>query len=110
MIRTAVVGAAGKMGKTLIPLVAESAQLELVAALEQPGVPEIGKDAGLSAGVSEIGVLITDDLVPVASDVDVVIDFTVAKATVFNLEICARTGTPKVIATTGISSHAQDRQ
>ena len=109
MIRTAVVGAAGKMGKTLIPLIAESAQLKLVAAVEQPGIPAIGKDAGLNAGVSENGVLITDDLVRVVSDVDVVIDFTVARATVLNLEICAHSATPMVIATTGLSLAEQDR-
>ena len=109
MIRTAVVGAGGKMGKILIPLIAESAQLELTAAVEQPGVPVIGKDAGLNAGISQCGVIITDDLVRVISDVDVVIDFTIAQATVLNLEVCAHSATPMVIATTGLSIAEQHR-
>ena len=109
MIRTGVVGAGGKMGKKLISLIAESDQLELTAAVEQPGVPAIGKDAGLNAGISERGVIINDDLASVICDVDVVIDFTIAQATVVNLEICAQTAKPMVIATTGLSSSEQDR-
>ena len=38
MIRTAVVGAGGKMGKTLVSQIAKSTQLELASAVEQPGV------------------------------------------------------------------------
>ena len=109
MIRTAVVGAGGKMGKTLVSQIAKSTQLELTGAVEQPGSSMIGKDAGLNAGVSETGVIITDDLVRIISDVDVVIDFTIAQATVQNLEICSETKAAMVIATTGLSEAEQDR-
>ena len=109
MIRTVVVGAGGKMGKTLVSQIAKSTQLELTGAVEQPGSSMIGKDAGLNAGVSETGVIITDDLVRIISDVEVVIDFTIAQATVQNLEICSETKAAMVIATTGLSEAEQDR-
>lgn len=108
MIRTGVVGAAGKMGKTIISLVAESNELELGAAVEQPGVAT-GEDAGVVAGVGPLGVNIVDDLASVTSDIDVLIDFTIASATAANLETCAASGTPMVIATTGLDEAQKKR-
>ena len=109
MIKTAVVGADGKMGKALISLISESTQLELIAAVEQAGSETVGKDAGLNAGVGETGVFITDDLFEVVSDVEVVIDFTVAKVTAKNLEVCSQTKTAIVVATTGLSKAEENR-
>ena len=53
--KVGVVGAAGKMGKTLIELIQASDDLSLAAAIEQPGVPAIGSDAGELAGVGNAG-------------------------------------------------------
>ncbi|MBT4492879.1 MAG: 4-hydroxy-tetrahydrodipicolinate reductase [Gammaproteobacteria bacterium] len=109
MIKTGIVGAAGKMGKTLISLIAESDKLTLSAALEQPGAAALGRDAGELAGVVSSGVTITDDLATLADDLDVLIDFTVVPATVANLEICHGSGTPMVIGTTGLSEGERAR-
>ena len=109
MTRAGIVGADGKMGRTLISLIAESDEFELAVAVEQSGSAAIGRDAGLNAGVAELGVSITDDLARDIRAADVVIDFTIARATVANLEVCATTGTPMVIATTGLSAAEQDR-
>jgi len=46
MIRVGVVGAAGRMGKTLVTAIHESKELQLSAAIEQAGLPVIGADAG----------------------------------------------------------------
>ena len=107
--KVGVVGAAGKMGKTLIELIQGSDALSLAAAIEQPGVPAIGKDAGELAGVGNAGVAIVDDLASVAGDIDVLIDFTIASATVANMEVCASSGTAMVIGTTGLSADEQSR-
>ena len=62
MTKVGVVGAAGKMGKTLIALIHDSDQLELVAAVEQAGSSSIDADAGDLAGLSATGVIVTDEL------------------------------------------------
>lgn len=104
-----VVGAAGKMGRTLIRLIDESAELQLAAAIEQPGNGFLGLDAGEVAGTGASGVILTDDLAAVAGNVDVLIDFTIASATEAHLEICRDSGTKMVIGTTGLSAAAQTR-
>jgi 4-hydroxy-tetrahydrodipicolinate reductase len=103
MTRVGVVGAAGKMGKTLVALVHESKNLSLCAAVEQAGLPVIGKDAGELAGIGSIDLPVVDNLSTIAADLDVLIDFTVAPATVANLETCLTHNTPMVIGTTGLS-------
>jgi 4-hydroxy-tetrahydrodipicolinate reductase len=91
------------MGKTLVAMIQESPDLELAAALDQPGQQAIGQDAGTVAGISETGVFIADDLAKVVVDIDVLIDFTIAVATEKNMEICHKSGTRMVIGTTGLS-------
>ncbi len=109
MTKVGVVGAAGKMGKTLIDLIQDSDALTLSAAIEQPGVSAVGADAGELAGAGAAGVKVVDDLASVAGDIDVLIDFTIASATVNNMEICAATNTAMVIGTTGLSATEQSR-
>ena len=60
-IPVAVVGAAGRMGRRLVANIAASEDLTLSGALEAPGNPMVGKDAGSLAGVDPAGVAITDD-------------------------------------------------
>ena len=103
MARVGVVGAAGKMGKTLVKMTQESPDLDLAAAVDLPGLQVIGQDAGIVAGIGEVGVSIADDLAQVVADIDVLIDFTIAVATEKNLEICHKAGIRLVIGTTGLS-------
>jgi 4-hydroxy-tetrahydrodipicolinate reductase len=107
--KVGVVGAAGKMGRTLIALIHDSDQLELVAAVEQPGSSSIGVDAGDLANLSSTGVIVSDDLNAVASSIDVLIDFTIAPATVSHLEICLQHGARMVIGTTGLDNTQRER-
>ena len=103
MPRVGVVGAAGKMGKTLVAMIQDSPYLELAAAVDQPGLRVIGQDVGTVAGIGETGVFIADDLAQVVSEIDVLIDFTIAAATEKNMETCHKAGTCMVIGTTGLS-------
>lgn len=103
MINVAVAGAAGRMGKALIQAIADSTQLNLTAALEQPGLSIIGADAGELAGIGANDVAITDDLNAACEDFDVLIDFTIAPATVANVSTCLAHGRRMVIGTTGLS-------
>ena len=88
MTRIAVVGAAGRMGKTLIEAVVNNENLTLGAATERLGSSLIGADAGELAGVGKLDVAISDDLEKVVDDFDVVIDFTAPVATLNHLDIC----------------------
>ena len=101
MIKIAVTGAAGRMGRTLIQAIQETPGLVLAAAVEQPGFSGLGADAGELAGVGRLEVPVVADLAAVAASFDVLIDFTVAAATVPNLEVCARYGKAMIIGTTG---------
>ena len=109
MIRAIVCGAAGRMGGRIIALVQDANDLALTGAVERPGHPGIGKDAGESAGVGKVGVPLAGDLRAVVKEGQVVLDFTNPEAAIANLAIAADAGVPMVIGTTGISAAGLDR-
>lgn len=99
-----VVGAAGRMGQTLIRAIASIAGARVVGAVERAGSPDIGKDAGALAGVGEIGVPITDDPLPVFAKADGVLDFTTPAASIAFAGYAAQARIVHVIGTTGCSA------
>jgi len=102
MIRVAVVGAGGRMGKTLIQAVAATEGLQLTAATELPDSTLVGADAGEVAGVGRLGVAISHSLTKVVDAFDVAIDFTGPAATMVHLDVCRRHAKAMVIGTTGL--------
>lgn len=109
MIRIAIVGAAGRMGKTLIQAVQETDGLTLGAATEHPQSNLIGVDAGDLAGVGTLGVNIAGSLGGAIDNFDVLIDFTAPAATMAHLEACRDAGKQMVIGTTGLSEEEKAR-
>lgn len=103
MIKVAVSGAAGRMGKRIIALAHEHPEISIVAALEAPKNPTLGKDAGDLAGIGPIGIMITDDYAATIEACDVLIDFSSPEATIRNVEEATRAGKAVVIGTTGLS-------
>ncbi|WBA16152.1 4-hydroxy-tetrahydrodipicolinate reductase [Salinivibrio proteolyticus] len=101
MVRIAIAGAAGRMGRNLIQAVTQYTGATLGAASERPESSLIGTDAGELAGVGRLGVQVVDDLAKVADDFDVIIDFTAPAATLANLALCQQKGKQLVIGTTG---------
>ncbi len=99
-VRVAINGAAGRMGRRLCALVAETDGLVLAAALESPGHDLLGQDAGTIAAVAPAGVAICEELTDRA---DVLIDFTVPAATRHAVELCLARKMAMVIGTTGLS-------
>ena len=99
-MRIAIAGATGRMGRTLIEAVLKDASFSLAGALEVPGHPCIGKDAGEGLG-SPTGVAVTADISRVLAGSDCLIDFTRPSGTLAHLEACARSRTAMVIGTTG---------
>ena len=103
MTRVAIVGVAGRMGKTLVQAVKEAEGLTLGAATERPDSNLIGQDAGVVAGMGKMDVNIAGRLDAVLDDFDVVIDFTAPNATLSHLKGCVPAGKRMVIGTTGFS-------
>jgi len=99
-----VVGAAGRMGQTLIRIIQETPGARLAAAIERSGSPQLGKDAGLVAGVGELGVAITDDPLPAFASAEGVLDFTIPAATVEFAGYAAQAHIVHVVGTTGCSA------
>jgi 4-hydroxy-tetrahydrodipicolinate reductase len=103
-----VCGAAGRMGRLLLALGSQDPALRIAGAIEVPGHPSIGRDAGELAGVPALGVIVQGDLGPVCRPEHVVIDFTGAPAaTVATAGHAADRGAGLVIGTTGLDP-AQD--
>ena len=103
MRRIAVMGAAGRMGKTLIEAVQQAQGAGLTAAIDRPDSSLVGADAGELAGLGRIGVQLSDELAKVVDEFDVLIDFTHPSVTLKNLAFCRKAGKAMVIGTTGFS-------
>jgi len=100
-MKLVVVGAAGRMGQTLIRLIHETPGTVLHAAIERPGSPAIGRDAGDLAGLGAIGVAVGDDPLAAFVDAEGVIDFTSPAASVEFSVLAAQARIVHVIGTTG---------
>lgn len=107
MIKVAIAGAAGRMGKILIEAVSLNPATALAGALEHTESSLLGTDAGELAGIGKNGVLISADLTEVVAQADVLIDFTIPAATVENVKACLAAGKAIVIGTTGLNAEQQ---
>ena len=101
--RIAVAGAAGRMGKVILEVCAETDGVEATAAVENPASAKLGMDAGEVAGLGRSGIAIVAGAKPVLADFDVWIDFTLPEATLAAVEQCAGAGKRMVIGTTGFN-------
>lgn len=100
-MKLVVVGAAGRMGQTLIRLIHSIEGVNLHAAVERAGSPFVGKDAGEIAGLGPTGVIIGDDPLNAFLDAEGVLDFTSPAATVEFSGLAAQARVVHVIGTTG---------
>lgn len=97
MKRVLVVGALGKMGEQVRAAVAAHPDLVVGGALEAPGHVGVGRSI-------EEGVVVTDDVNSALDGCDVVIDFSIPKATLANSAAAATKGVAYVTGTTGITA------
>ncbi|MBY5541956.1 4-hydroxy-tetrahydrodipicolinate reductase [Rhizobium leguminosarum] len=102
-MKLVVVGAAGRMGQTLIRLIHSIEGVNLHAAVERAGSPFVGKDAGEIAGLGPTGVIIGDDPLNAFLDAEGVLDFTSPAATVEFSGLAAQARIVHVVGTTGCS-------
>jgi 4-hydroxy-tetrahydrodipicolinate reductase len=109
MANLIVAGAAGRMGRMLIQMIANDPAHKLVGALEARGVAAVGSDAGAPAGVGNLGVTITDDYASIARPDTVTLDFTSAAPSLEHLEVAAKNGAAIVIGSTGFTPEMEHR-
>jgi 4-hydroxy-tetrahydrodipicolinate reductase len=108
-MKLVVVGAAGRMGQTLIRLIHETPGVTLHAAVEREGSPFIGKDAGEVAGTGTNGIEITSDALTAFLNAEGVIDFTAPASSVTFAELTAQARIVHVIGTTGCTSADEEK-
>lgn len=102
MTRVVVVGAAGRMGRSMLRLLGEFPDLTLTAAVASGRSAALGQDAGSQAGAAVLGVPVTADLAAALVDADVVIDFSTAAAAAEHVRACAQARVPLLLGTTGL--------
>lgn len=110
MVRIAVAGAAGRMGRRISALTLEYDGIMFAGGFEHPNHPEIGADMGKIAGTDLGGVKLAGSMEEVIDGADVIINFTTPEATLANMEALAEAGKKAmVIGTTGIDKAGQAR-
>lgn len=102
MTRVLIVGAAGRMGESLVRAVAASSDLKLGAALEHASHPRLGEE--LAPGVK-----LGSDARAACAQADVGIDFSSPASTLALLDVAESAGLPLVIGTTGVDADGEAR-
>jgi 4-hydroxy-tetrahydrodipicolinate reductase len=108
-MKIAIMGAAGRMGRTLIREVHETPGCEVAGGCERPGAPDIGADLGELAGIGRLGVSVTDNAIDLFLKADAVLDFTSPAASVEHAALAAQARIVHVIGTTGFSPADEEK-
>jgi 4-hydroxy-tetrahydrodipicolinate reductase len=101
IMKIAVMGAAGRMGRELIRAIVAEPGCAISGATETAGSPVLGKDIGVLAGIEPIGIVVSSDAAAVIAAADAIVDFTVPKASVEFARLAANSRTAAIIGTTG---------
>ena len=104
MLKIAVFGANGRMGRAVTRVVTASADAEVVGACTEPGHETVGQDVGELAGLGSLGVAVTGDAAEALAGADVAIDFTLPAAVPGNLLACQANECRLVMGTTGLTA------
>jgi 4-hydroxy-tetrahydrodipicolinate reductase len=106
-IKLIVIGAAGRMGRRILSLAAESGQFDIIAAIDRQGHPDIGKTFSLESPSGPVEVVLTDTYPTVAAEV--AIDFSQPEAMDKTVDFCIENGVALVSGTTGLSEKQRDK-
>ncbi|TVY11643.1 4-hydroxy-tetrahydrodipicolinate reductase [Paenibacillus cremeus] len=102
IIKVAVAGASGRMGREVVKLVLNDPELMLVAATDRSSKD---LDAGRMVGMEPCGVMVTNDLEMALMNTkpDVLVDFTAPQSAVLNTRLAIRHQVRPVMGTTGFT-------
>ena len=101
MLKVAISGSTGLMGKSLIKAIGQNEDFELVGGVAGQENKNIGKDLGEIAEVEKIGVPLSSNLYDLSQEIKVLIDFSEAKFSLKAVEYSKNLHIPLVLATTG---------
>lgn len=103
MVKVAVVGVGGRMGKVISSCIVDSPETEIGGGTEMAGHPALGQDLGEVVGLGKNGQVILEDLSTVLDGADVVIDFSTPDSSMSTLDAVVAKGKAVVFGTTGFS-------
>lgn len=106
-VPVAILGASGRMGRTLLRCLPEFPALQLAGALTAPGAGLGGQDAGEVAGLGALGVPLAEEVGPALRGARVAIDFTLAEAVPATAKACRAAGVGLVCGVTGLDEAAR---
>lgn len=106
MINVIVNGACGRMGRRIINLFSIQKDLHLCGAVEMSSHPDIGKDAGIVAGIDKSGVKVISCIKDIIKDADVVVDFSSAEGALASARVCAKDKKALIVGVTGLTAEA----
>lgn len=106
-LKIIVVGAAGRMGRTLVRQISETPGVVLAGATEPAGSEFLGQDAGPLAGIAPLGVKLGDDPLALIAGAQAVLDFTTPAAAVEHAALCAQARIVHVIGATGFTQEQE---
>ena len=102
IIKISIIGAGGRMGRTLLKLISSDREFRLIEAIEAENSPEQGKSLN-KLGNIDINLKISSNKEIGIRDSDVIIDFSTPNSSMKTLEHCIKYKKALVLGTTGFS-------
>jgi len=106
-IPVAILGASGRMGRTLLRCLPEFPALSLSGALTAPGAGLDGRDAGEVAGLAPLGVSLSERVGVALAGARVAVDFTLPEAVPVTATACREAGVALVSGVTGLDQEGR---
>jgi 4-hydroxy-tetrahydrodipicolinate reductase len=94
------------MGRRILALAVEDGNFDIAGAVEKTGHPDLGKDAGITAGFRQLNLKITDGF---PGKANVVIDFSLPQAADATVDYCVQNNAALVLGTTGLTDSQQSK-
>ena len=104
MLRVAVLGASGRMGRAVLRCLDRSEDFRLTGAVTESTDPALGRDAGEVCALRPLDVVLTDDPAQGLRDAQAAVDFTVPAAAAANVAAAVARGVALAVGTTGLES------
>ena len=107
-VPVAILGASGRMGRSLLRCLPEFPMLKLVGASTAPASGLGGRDAGDVAGLGTLGILLSERIETALADARVAVDFTLGEAVPATAAACRDMGVGLVCGVTGLDARGHE--
>jgi 4-hydroxy-tetrahydrodipicolinate reductase len=104
MLKLAITGCTGRMGRMVLKEVNQNPEVEIVGAITRPGNPFVGQDIGPLIGEAPLNIMISDKPEFGFSLAQVIIDFSKPEGLDSHLKAALYEPTPYVVCMTGLSN------